>query len=334
MSVSLQSMNSFGVDSQAEKILRVGDIETIRDWIEENPGESRFILGGGSNVLFVGDPEVWILRNELKGREILKRDANSIILEVAAGENWHETVSWTVEQGYGGLENLALIPGSVGAAPVQNIGAYGVELKDVFESLEYIDLDTGESRNMNVDQCRFGYRNSLFKTQFRNKAFITKVNLRLTIRDHEIHTHYGAIRNYLSSISIEEVTPKDVFKAVVSIRQEKLPDPDVLGNAGSFFKNPVIPETLFDQLIRKFPEIPSYPAAEGYVKLAAGWLIEKAGWKGKRIGEVGTYHKQALVIVNHGGASGKEILDFGIRIKAAVFKKFGIVLEEEVNIVQ
>jgi UDP-N-acetylmuramate dehydrogenase len=334
MPVSLKGMNSFGVEARAEKLLRVDSVENLLQWAADHPGEEPLILGGGSNILFVDDPCSWVLKNELKGRRIIEEKDNRVILELASGEDWHETVGWTVEQGFGGLENLALIPGSVGAAPVQNIGAYGVELKDRLVSLEYLDMQTGLLHEMEAGDCGFGYRNSRFKRELKNRAFITRIRLRLTRQKHEINTSYAALKKYLDDRNIRQPGPKAVFDAVTDIRQSKLPDPRLLGNAGSFFKNPVISLTVFSQLQKDYPDIPYFPSSDNRVKLAAGWLLDQAGWKGKRTGDVGTYHKQALVIVNHGKASGLDIYNFSLRIKAAVYHKFGIVLEEEVNIIK
>jgi UDP-N-acetylmuramate dehydrogenase len=331
---SLQSMNSFAVDASAENLFYIKDLKDIKQWIKAQGSEAFLILGGGSNVLFVKDPEMAVLKNELKGIQVLEERDSELILEVCSGENWPELVQYTVEQGWGGLENLALIPGSVGAAPVQNIGAYGVELKDRMLSLEYVDMRSAEIKELEAEECQFGYRDSIFKRDLKNTAFITKVRFRLTKKEHDLNFAYAAIEQYFEKNSIVKPTIRDVFDAVVSIRTQKLPDPKELGNAGSFFKNPLVSLEIYNRLALEYPSMPFYPAGEQRVKLAAAWLIDKAGWKGKRIGQVGTYEKQALVIVNHGNATGLEIFQFSSMVKASVFAMFGIALEEEVNIIK
>jgi len=334
MGFSLKEMNSFGVDSEAENVIRIDSQSKLQIWRESEPDQEVLILGEGNNVLFVHEPKQTILKNELKGKHIVHETEESILLEIASGENWHALVEWAVNNGYGGIENLALIPGSVGAAPVQNIGAYGVEVKDRIEQVKYFDLEKCRFEVLSADQCLFSYRDSIFKNELAGKAFITGIQLRLSKNSHDINTKYGALQQNIEGQGIESPGIKDVFNAVVAIRNQKLPDPAVLGNAGSYFKNPVISTGMFEQLKHKFPDIPSYPAGDQFVKLAAAWLIDRSGWKGKRIGDVGTHENQALVIVNYGGASGMDIYQFGNRIKASVFANFGVQLEEEVNLVK
>lgn len=334
MRKSLQSMNSFAVEASTEKLFYIRDLDDILRWVDEANGQPFLILGGGSNVLFVKNPEMAVLKNELKGIRIVKESGSALVLEVSSGENWPDLVKYTVDQGWGGLENMALIPGSVGAAPVQNIGAYGVELKDRMLSLEYVDMQSAEIKDLKVEECQFGYRDSVFKRELKNVAFITKVRFRLTKKTHKLNYSYAALKQYFDQNSIVKPNIRDVYDAVVSIRTQKLPDPKELGNAGSFFKNPLISLEIYNRLALEYPSMPYYPAGEQRVKLAAAWLIDKAGWKGKRAGHVGTYEKQALVIVNYGDATGLEVFQFSAMVKASVFAMFGIALEEEVNIIK
>lgn len=331
---SLQHLNTFGVDAIASfftKITREEELEHIQEAIESHP---TLILGGGSNLLLPKRIEGLVLYNCIKGVAISRHLHNEVVIEAGGGMNWHELVLWTLQQGLGGIENLALIPGTVGAAPVQNIGAYGVELKDVFESLRAYDLKEGKFVEFTAVDCRFGYRHSAFK-EIENKGryLITKVRLKLTARQHQTNTSYGAIQNVLTAKGVSSPSPLDIAGAVIEIRRSKLPDWRQLGNAGSFFKNPIITSAQFKILEERMEgvSVPSYPAGEDLVKLAAGWLIDQAGWKGKRSGAVGCYEKQALVIVNHDGANGEEILAFSQSVQADVHAKFGIQLEREVN---
>ena len=293
-----------------------------------------FVLGGGSNILFKNDITKPILKISISGVDIVDIKEKEIRLKIGAGENWHDFVTWAVQHGYGGVENLALIPGTVGAAPIQNIGAYGVELKDIFESLEIFDLLTGNVQTFTKKECRFGYRDSVFKHELKGKIIVTSVSLRLSRRDHKINDSYTALRNYLIEQNIDTPTISDIYHAVVSIRKSKLPDPESLGNAGSFFKNPIIKKSVFDRLKKEHHEVPHYTVDENSIKIPAGWLIEKAGWKGKRIGNVGTYENQALVIVNHGNATGDEIYHHAKTIQNSVKEIFGIHLMPEVNVVE
>lgn len=330
--VSLQTLNTFGVAARAARFLEVNSAVALQRYLPlDEP--FRLVLGGGSNILLTGDVPGLVLYNRIRGLEVVESDRRTVVVAAGSGENWHAFVQWCLQHDFGGVENLSLIPGTVGAAPIQNIGAYGVELRDRFERLEAVELATGRRRTFSAADCRFGYRDSVFKRELKNKYFITRVLLRLSRSSHHaLHLEYGAIRRVLAEMSIEHPTIQDVGAAVVRIRRAKLPDPAQLGNAGSFFKNPVIDLRTFEALKERFPDIVFYPAGEGRVKVPAGWLIERCGWKGRRIGRVGCYEKQALVLVNYGGATGEEIAGLARRIGESVEATFGIRLETEVNI--
>lgn len=326
---SLKSFVTFGVEATCDHLYRIEDIEELKLAAQflENP----LILGGGSNVLPIGDMKRNVLRIELKGIEIEEEEGMDPLIHVGAGEIWHQFVLWALERNLGGVENLSLIPGTIGASPIQNIGAYGVEIESVLHSVEAVRLGTGEVRRFTKEECKFGYRDSIFKHEVRGQYIITGVSVRLK-RDHQINTSYGAIKDVLIERGITNPTIRDVSDAVVHIRRSKLPDPSVIGNAGSFFKNPIIPKSLYESLKELFPEIPGFVGDDQLVKIPAGWLIEHAGWKGKAIGHAGCYEKQALVLVNLGGASGVEIWELAQTIISSVEEKFGIRLSPEVNI--
>jgi UDP-N-acetylmuramate dehydrogenase len=291
------------------------------------------VLGGGSNILFTQNVDGLLLKNEISGIEIVRRWSNKVHIAVGGGENWHQFVLWAVENGYGGIENMSLIPGTVGASPIQNIGAYGVELKDVFVRLEAIDLATNKKHVFNKKQCEFGYRDSIFKRHAKDKYLITKVVFSLTSAQHNINTSYGDISKTLETLQITGTpTIKDISKAVIHIRSSKLPDPAKIGNCGSFFKNPELPSSILEQIRQTHPTAPGYPLPNDRVKIPAGWLIEQCGWKGKRIGNTGCYEKQALVLVNHGDASGQEVKQLSQDIINSVKERFNVKLEPEVNI--
>ena len=290
------------------------------------------VLGGGSNMLLTKDVDALVLHINIKGIEVVSVYENNVRVRVAAGENWHEFVSWCLDKNYGGVENLSLIPGNVGTAPIQNIGAYGVELKDTFISCEAMNIQTQELRTFTKEECDFGYRNSIFKEELKGQYIITSVIFELSSHQHTIKTNYGAIKSELKNDGIENPTIQDISKAVISIRNSKLPNPKVLGNSGSFFKNPVISCSEFELLKIQFPKIPYYKVSETNVKIPAGWLIETAGFKGKTFGNYGVHNKQALVLVNYGNASGKDILELSKKIQEAILIVFDIVLESEVNI--
>jgi UDP-N-acetylmuramate dehydrogenase len=290
-----------------------------------------FILGGGSNILFTKDVDALVLRNELKGISVVSETDETIDLKAGAGEEWHAFVQYCVEKGLGGVENLSLIPGSVGASPMQNIGAYGAEIKDCFVSLEAFHIEKQELHTFSADDCAFGYRESVFKRQHKGKYIIVSVTYRLQ-KHPQFNTAYGAIQAQLDEMGVTELSVKAISEAVIAIRSSKLPNPKELGNAGSFFKNPVVSKSDFERIAANYPEMPHYPQADSSEKLAAGWLIEQAGWKGKRVGNCGVHAKQALVLVNYGGATGDEIYALSQAVLDAVEEKFGVLLEREVNI--
>ncbi|MBF8148407.1 UDP-N-acetylmuramate dehydrogenase [Winogradskyella sp. F6397] len=330
---SLKSFNTFGIDAKAQSYCDINDLDTLYNVLKKHYKTPLFVLGGGSNMLLTKDIEALVLHINLKGIEIVSDTDNSVIIKAMAGENWHNFVLWCLEHNYGGIENLSLIPGNIGTAPIQNIGAYGVELKDVFVSCEAIKIDDQSVKTFTNSDCNFGYRESIFKQGLKNQYIITSVNLKLTKTKHQLHTDYGVIRNELDANSIKAPTIQDVSNAVIAIRQSKLPDPNEIGNSGSFFKNPIISAEEFSELECNFPDVPSYKISDEAIKVPAGWLIEKAGFKGKRFNDYGVHNKQALVLVNYGNASGKEIFDLAQLIQKTVKRIFNIRIETEVNII-
>lgn len=328
--IDLKDFTTFGVSANAKKFATFSTEEEARN-LTKNNNEALLILGGGSNVLLTQDFNGLVLKNEIKGISIIEKNNISVVLKVGAGEEWHNFVLHTIENGYFGIENMSLIPGSVGASPMQNIGAYGVEIKDVFEKLEALEIETGEIHTFTKEACAFGYRESVFKHALKGKFIITHVYFRLSLVE-KISTKYGAIEQELLKNGISNPTSKDVSNAVIAIRSSKLPNPKDLGNAGSFFKNPVVPLKLYNKIRETFSDAPSYPIDENSVKIPAGWLIESAGWKGKKVGACGVHVNQALVLVNYGGATGNDILNLSTEIIENIYQKFGIVLEREVNI--
>ena len=332
--ISLKAYNSFGLDAKARFFVEVGGLVQLQKVLELKAYPKKFILGGGSNILLVKDIDALVIHIALKGMEIVEEDEDSVEIKAMSGENWHELVLWTLDKGYGGLENLSLIPGQVGTAPIQNIGAYGVELKDVFQSCEAMEIKTGELLGFNREACEFGYRDSIFKQGAKDRYIITSVNLKLTKRDHKLHTTYGAIEEELRLQGIVYPTIRDVSDAVIAIRRQKLPDPKELGNSGSFFKNPMISKKKFDKLQKQYPKVPFFELDREQYKVPAGWLIEQCGFKGKRFGNAGVHERQALVLVNHGGASGRELLVLAENIQKEVKKKFGLEIQPEVNIIK
>ncbi|MCB0517607.1 MAG: UDP-N-acetylmuramate dehydrogenase [Lewinellaceae bacterium] len=326
----LKRLNTFGLNAFAERFCEVKSVEELAAAALPPPG-SLHILGGGSNILLTADLPGLVIKNNIGGINIFEEDDDSAIVAAGGGVGWHELVLWSLHKNLGGLENLSLIPGSVGAAPIQNIGAYGVELKDVFHQLDAFELATGNMVSFDAQSCRFGYRDSVFKNECSGKYCITKVFLKLS-KHHQLRLEYGDIRRTLEEMNIADPTIQDVSKAVIHIRQSKLPDPEAIGNAGSFFKNPEIMEGQLLDLQKKFPGMVHYPTPTGTWKIPAGWLIEQAGWKGKRFGDAGCHTRQALVLVNYGNARGAEILDLARRIQESVVAMFGIHLSPEVNI--
>ncbi|MEN7548643.1 UDP-N-acetylmuramate dehydrogenase [Rapidithrix thailandica] len=331
--ISLTAYNTFGVEASTHFFVRIASTEDAKEMVASGTLAQRpyVVLGGGSNILFTKDFEGLVIKNEIEGIELIREEHDWVYVRAGGGENWHRFVLYCVEKGWQGIENLSLIPGTVGAAPIQNIGAYGVELKDVFDHLEALDLSTGELHTFHKEQCEFGYRDSIFKRTFKGKYLVTSVALRLRKKP-QLNTSYGAIEKTLQEKGIRNPTLRDVSNAVIAIRQSKLPDPKEIGNCGSFFKNPIIPKEALLPIQQLFPNIPYYPVEDGQVKVPAGWLIEQCGWKGKKVGKVGTYAQQALVLVNLGGAKGEEAWQLAQKIQKSVQDKFGILIEPEVNI--
>lgn len=330
---SLKELNTFGVSAKAKYFVEVNSVEDFTELTQtsEFQNEEKLILGGGSNILFTKDFDGLIIKNNLLGKSVICETDDTVTVEIASGENWHEAVLWATENGWSGIENLALIPGSVGATPVQNIGAYGVEIKETLQSVQVVDMQTGEPTEFSAEACKFGYRDSIFKNEAKGKYFITGVTLQLQ-RQHTLRTEYGAISAQLDEMNIENPGVQDVQDAVIAIRQSKLPDPKQIGNAGSFFKNPVVPHDQFQKLQDEYPDMPNYPQDNG-VKIPAGWLIEQCGWKGKRVGNVGVHDKQALVLVNYGSGTGQEIKQLAEAIQFSIHEKFGIALVPEVTMI-
>lgn len=325
--------NTFGISAISQRFAKFSTVSELAILVEQRkPGEELLILGGGSNLLFTANFNGLILKNELLGIEIVREDGNDVYVKSGAGENWHDFVLKMLDCNLGGLENLSLIPGNVGTSPMQNIGAYGCEIKDVFYELEAYHISSNEIHTFTNEQCEFGYRESVFKNKFKNKYVILNVTFKLN-KVHQLNTNYGAIKFELEKMGVENPSIKDVSNAVIAIRESKLPNPKEIGNAGSFFKNPVVRLNTIQQLISKYPEMPMYQLQNEWVKVPAGWLIEQAGWKGKTFGNYGVHKLQALVLVNYGGASGKQIFDLSQQIIDDVKQKFGIELEREVNII-
>ncbi len=330
---SLQNYNTFGFPVKAKQFVEVNSEESLKEVLQQVYASEVFLLGGGSNILLTKDLDATVLYLNLKGKEVTEAGNNKVHVTAAAGENWHEFVNWCLSQDFGGLENLSLIPGNVGTAPIQNIGAYGVELKDSFVSCEALHIQTLEKETFYKKDCQFGYRNSVFKNQLKGQYIITSVKFALTKNEHKLHTGYGAIQNELEAQSIQNPSIQDVARAVVSIREQKLPNPKEIGNSGSFFKNPIVDKAAFDLLSAKNPAMPFYKISENSYKIPAGWLIDQCGLKGYREGDAGVHKKQALVLVNYGNASGKDILALSRKIQKQVYKRFKIELEPEVNII-
>ncbi len=329
---SLLPYNTFGLDVKATHFISVDSQQDLVDTLKQFQHLSPYILGGGSNVLFTKDYEGLIIKISIKGKKIIAEDDEHVLLKVGAGEVWHDVVTHAISNGWGGIENLSLIPGTAGAAPLQNIGAYGVELKDCFVELDAIDRSNGRIKTFNHAACQFGYRESIFKKEAKNKYAIANITLKLQ-KQPKLVMHYGAIQETLSNWGIEQPTIADVSKAVIQIRQSKLPDPSKIGNAGSFFKNPVVPIEKFEMLKEKNSSIPSYKVDDQHVKIPAGWLIEQAGWKGKRLGDIGVHRLQSLVLVNYGKGKGTELANLAQHIQDDILEKFGIKLTAEVNII-
>ena len=337
---SLKSHNTFGIDAAAKYFSEIRSVEEFKALVgdERFSSEKKLILGGGSNILLTGDFDGWVVKNSILGVTVVNETATEVIVKAGAGEGWHDFVLGCIEKNFGGLENLSLIPGLIGAAPIQNIGAYGVELKDTFHELEAIDIRSGALAKFSAADCAFGYRDSVFKHQHQGRFFITSVSFKLakvsTSQGHySFRTEYGEVRKTLEEMKVQALSLKAVSDAICRIRRAKLPDLKELGNAGSFFKNPSILQAQFHRLVSQYPTMPHYPQPDGTVKIPAGWLVEQCGWKGKTVGHAGSHKTQALVLVNYGEATGKEILELSGAISGSVKEKFGIELSPEVNVI-
>lgn len=330
--VSLKPFNTFGIAAKASKFQTFHSVEELQKLLEIVGDQPLLILGGGSNLLLTQDYNGYVLKNELKGISVIKETEESIYAEVQAGENWHQFVLHCIAENWAGVENLSLIPGTVGAAPMQNIGAYGIEIKEVFESLKAVEISSGEIHSFNKADCQFGYRESIFKKSHKGKYVITSVTFKLDKKP-TFNVSYGAIKDTLKEMGVSELSIKAISDAVISIRQSKLPDPAVIGNAGSFFKNPEVEKIDFEGLKAEFPGIPGYQLPSNKVKIPAAWLIEQAGWKGKTFDQIGVHKNQPLVLVNYGEGKGADLRDLAFKIKASVSQKFGIELTPEVNII-
>ena len=333
--VDLQSFNTFGIKVSTSRFVTIKTLEEAQALFQSPVfrNTKHLILGGGSNVLFTKDYDGLIVKVELRGSDVISENEDTVTLKVGAGENWHQFVLHCVERNWGGVENLSLIPGTVGAAPIQNIGAYGVEIKNVITSVDAIEIETGRRSTFSNAECNFGYRDSIFKQREKDKYLISSITLILTKRNHRFNTSYGAIEETLKQQGVSFPNVKSISDAVIHIRRSKLPDPQVVGNAGSFFKNPTIDSALYESIKKDHPSFPSYPSANGLVKIPAAWLIEQCGWKGKTFDHIGVHKNQALVLVNYGGGEGKKIWQLALDIKASVQEKFSITLQPEVNVI-
>ena len=327
--ISLKNYNTFGIDVIAKRFITVNSFEELKTITSKE--KDIFLIGGGSNMLLTSAIDKLVVHINTKGIIVNDQNTNDVFVTAEAGENWHDFVTWCVHQNYGGLENLSLIPGNVGTSPIQNIGAYGVELKDTFYQLEALEIETGKIKTFTNTDCKFGYRNSVFKNELKGKYIILNVTFKLTKIAHKLNISYGAIKDVLKNI--ENPSLKDISEAVISIRESKLPDPKKIGNSGSFFKNPIISKANFEQLIAKFPNVPHYVVSEKEIKIPAGWLIEQSGFKGKRYGNYGVHENQALVLVNYGNATGNEIFELASLIQKTIKENFHISLEIEVNVI-
>ena len=331
---SLKSYNSFGVNAISTKFTIANSEQKITEFLERISFSSPIILGGGTNILFKNNIDTNIIKIEIKGITITSETSKHIDISVGAGEKWDDLVNWSIQRNYGGLENLSLIPGNVGSAPIQNIGAYGVELKDCFLRCRAVSVESGTIKIFNNNECDFSYRSSIFKKDLKNKYIISNVSFRLSKKNHKINLSYEPLKKHIINKNITEPTIKDISNSVIEIRNSKLPDPKIIGNCGSFFKNPIISLIDFKKLNETQNNVPFFNVSPDKVKVPAAWLIEKCGFKGKKEGNTGTHKSHALIIVNHGKATGKEIFNFAQKIKNAVLRKFNILLEEEVNIIE
>jgi UDP-N-acetylmuramate dehydrogenase len=331
--ISLRPYNTFSIEANARYFTSFDSVPALEEiYGSEIRDQGSLVLGGGSNILLVKDFDGVVLKNEITGIEVVREDEDFVYVKAGAGENWHQFVLFCVENNYAGVENLSLIPGNVGASPMQNIGAYGVEIKDVFCELEAFHKAAGVIQRFSLEECGFGYRESVFKNKFKDQFVIASVTYRLSKRP-SFNTSYGAINQELEKMGVKQLTVQTVSQAVINIRSSKLPNPKEIGNAGSFFKNPIIANEQYKELKTRFPNMVAFPSDADHTKLAAGWLIEQCGWKGYRKGDAGCYPKQALVLVNYGQATGTEIWDLSEEIIQSVQRTFEVVLEREVNII-
>ena len=330
--VSLKTYNTFGINVKAKHFVSVTSIDELKQVLSLQEFPNKFILSGGSNMLLTKDIDALVIHLNLKGISLVSEKNNSVTVKAYAGENWHEFVIWCLKHDFGGLENLSLIPGNVGTAPIQNIGAYGVELKDIFISCDAIHITTQTLHTFTNSDCNFEYRNSIFKEHEKGNYIIISVTFRLSKNNHVLNTNYGAITDQLKKMDIADPTIQDISKAIITIRESKLPNPKEIGNSGSFFKNPVISTQHYNTLKTNFPNMPSYTVSDEKMKIPAGWLIEYAGFKGKRFGNYGVHDKQALVLVNYDDAKGSDIFKLSVLIQKTIKRLFGISIEVEVNI--
>ena len=327
--ISLKPYNTFGIDVLAKRFVRVNSVDELLAVLKVE--EDVFLLSGGSNMLLTRNIDKLVIYLNLKGIQVHEYENDTVCISCDAGEDWHEFVLWCISHNYGGLENLSLIPGNVGTSPIQNIGAYGVEIKDVFYELKAVEIATGKIKTFSLEDCEFGYRNSIFKNELKGRFVIISVSFILTKNSHKLNTSYGALKSQL--VNVKNLDIRTISDAVITIRKSKLPDPNKIGNGGSFFKNPIISAQFFQGLNKKYPKIPHYLISETHVKIPAAWLIEQCGFKGQRYGDAGVHSKQALVLVNHNNASGDDILNLARRIQTKVKKIFDISLEIEVNVI-
>ena len=332
--ISLKKYNTFGIDVNARFFCEINSITDLEQVLQLEDYSNIFIINGGSNILLTKDIDTLVAHLNIKGIQVIEENADCVTIKVMTGENWHNMVLWTLKQDYGGLENLSLIPGNTGTAPIQNIGAYGVELKDSFESCEAMDIDTRSITKFTKEDCLFGYRDSYFKNEGKEKYIIISVNFKLTKKEHNLNTSYGVIDSELKKNNISNPSIVDISNAVIAIRKSKLPDPKLIGNSGSFYKNPILTKADFESFIQKYVKAPFYKLSKNKYKVPAGWLIEQCGYKGKRFGDAGVHENQALVLVNYGNASGKEILALSDTISKSVFRKFNIRIFPEVDIIK
>ena len=329
--ISLKKYNTFGISVFAKRFISIDSVYQLQQLLKIE--KDNFLISGGSNILLTKDVEKLVVHLNIKGISIDNETSDYVNITVNSGENWHDFVLWSISKNYGGIENLSLIPGNVGTCPIQNIGAYGVEVKDTITLVKGIEIETGKLISFSNEDCKFGYRSSIFKNSQKGKIIVTSVSFKLTKKNHKLNTSYGAIETQLISNKITNPTLKNISDAVISIRKSKLPDPKKIGNCGSFFKNPVIPISQFLELQKQHPTIPNYSVSDAKIKIPAGWLVEQSGFKGKRFGDAGVHDKQALVLVNYGKSSGKEIYALAKKIQKTVLNKFKISLEIEVNVI-